>query len=167
MVEKITPQAREYRRTQVEYLLIAGVPFRQIAERLGVNKNTVLADSKAVRAGWARARVEAYDRYAAEELVRLAALQRAVWIDAMAGNIKAVHIALRISDQRCRLLGLYAPLHVDVQDERLQSKPEFDREVKELLARLDAADAAAVEAEAKALLTGYENHGEGLNDHGS
>jgi hypothetical protein len=63
------------------------------------------------------------------------------------------------------MLGLYAPLHLDVQDERLQSKEDFDKEVREHLARLDAAhaaaDAAAVEAEATAILArGSKNSGE-------
>jgi hypothetical protein len=147
-----TPAERDDRRRKVEYLLIAGTTINKMAAEVGVNRKTVLRDVKAVRTEWGRARVEAYDRYAAEELVRLAKLQEAVWTDAMAGNIKAVVVALRISDQRCRMLGLYAPLHLDVQDERLQSKSDFDREIKEHLARLDAADAAAIQAEAEALL---------------
>jgi hypothetical protein len=105
----------------------------------------------------------AYDRYAAEELVRLAKLQEAVWTDAMAGNLKAMGVALRISDQRCRMLGLYAPLHLDVQEDRLQSRDDFDRQVKEHLARLDAADAAAMQAEADALLADDENRRGGPN----
>jgi hypothetical protein len=155
------PAERDDRRRKVEYLLIAGATTNKIAAAVGVNRKTVLLDAKAIRAEWGRARVEAYDRYAAEELVRLAKLQEAVWTDAMAGNIKAVGVALRISDQRCRMLGLYAPLHLDVQDDRLQSREDFDREVREHLARLDAADAAAVEAEARAIVTGERLNGDG------
>jgi hypothetical protein len=53
---------------------------------------------------------------------------------------------LRVCDQRARLLGLYAPVPLDVHDDRLQSREDFDREIKERLARLDAAAAAAIQA---------------------
>jgi hypothetical protein len=156
MAKPPTPVERDERRRKVEYLLIAGTTTNQIAAVVRANRKTVLLDAKAIRAEWGKARVEAYDRYAAEELVRLNTLQHAVWSEAMAGNVKAVGMALRISDQRCRLLGLYAPLHVDVKEERVQSKSDFDHGVQELLARIDAADAAAVQAEAEALLAAGE-----------
>jgi hypothetical protein len=166
MAKRATPIERDERRRKVEYLLIAGTTTNQIAAAVGVNRKTVLLDTRAIRAEWARARVEAYDRYAAEELVRLTKLQEAVWRDAMAGDIKAVGMALRISDQRCRLLGLYAPTKLNVSDERMQSKEAFDHEVQELLARLNAADLAARQAEADALLAGDENRREGLDEDG-
>jgi hypothetical protein len=154
MAKRASPAERDERRRKVAILLIAGVATNNIAETVGVNRKTVLLDSKAVRAEWARARIEAYDRYAAEQLVILAEVQRANWEATMRGDTKASTTVLRVCDQRARLLGLYAPLHLDVQDERLQSKSDFDREIKEHLARLDAADAAAAEAEARAILAG-------------
>ncbi len=152
MAKRATPVERDERRRKVAILLIAGVTTNNIAETVGVNRKTVLLDSKAVRTEWARARIEAYDRYAAEQLVILAEVQRANWEATMRGDTKASTTVLRVCDQRARLLGLYAPLHLDVQDERLQSKSDFDREIKEHLARLDSADAAAAEAEARAIL---------------
>ena len=166
MARRATPVERDERRRKVEYLLVAGTSTNQIATVVGANRKTVLQDATAIRVEWRRARIEAYDNYAAEELVRLAALQRAVWADAMRGDLKAVAEARRISDQRCRLLGLYAPLHVEVQDERLQSKSDFDQEVHELLARLDAADAATVQAEADALLADDKGDQEKLDGDG-
>lgn len=166
MARRATPVERDERRRKVEYLLIAGTTTNQIAAVVGANRKTVLQDATVIRAEWRRARVEAYDNYAAEELVRLAALQRAVWADAMRGDLRAVAEARRISDQRCRLLGLYAPLHVEVQGERLQSKSAFDQEVHELLARLDAADAAIMQAEAQALLASEEDGGHRLGGDG-
>jgi hypothetical protein len=64
----------------------------------------------------------------------------------MRGDIKASTTVLRVCDQRARLLGLYAPVPLDVHDDRLQSREDFDREIKERLARLDAAAAAAIQA---------------------
>lgn len=53
-----------------------------------------------------------------------------------------------------------------MSDERLQSRDDFDRQVKEHLARLDAADAAAMQAEADALLADDENRRGGPNGNG-
>jgi len=166
MAKRATPVERDERRRKVAILLIAGVTTNNIAETVAVNRKTVLLDAKAIRAEWARARVEAYDRYAAEQLVILAEVQRANWEAAMRGDAKASTTVLRVCDQRARLLGLYAPLHLDVRDERLQSKSDFDREIKEHLARLDAADAAAAEAEARAILARDKDGRKGLSADG-
>ena len=165
MAKRAPPAERDERRRKVAILLIAGATTNSIAATVGVNRKTVLLDAKAVRGEWARARIEAYDRYAAEQLVILGEVQRANWEATMRGDTKAATTVLRVCDQRARMLGLYAPLHLDVQDERLQSKEDFDKEVREHLARLDAAhaaaDAAAVEAEATAILArGSKNSGE-------
>ena len=73
---------------------------------------------------------------------------------------------LRVCDQQARLLGLYAPVPLDVHDDRLQSREDFDREIKEHLGRLDAADAAAMQAEADALAAGDRNRREEFNGDG-
>ena len=170
MAKRAPPAERDERRRKVAILLIAGATTNSIAATVGVNRKTVLLDAKAVRAEWARARVEAYARYAAEQLVILAEVQRANWEATMRGDTKAAATVLRVCDQRCRMLGLYAPLHLDVQDERLQSKSDFDREIKEHRARRDAAhaaaDAAAVEAEATAILARDKDGREGLSADG-
>jgi len=166
MAKRATPVERDERRRKVAILLIAGVTTNNIAETVAVNRKTVLLDSKAIRAEWAAARIEAYDRYAAEQLVILAEVQRANWEATMRGDTKASTTVLRVCDQRARLLGLYAPLHLDVRDERLQSKSDFDREIKEHLARLDAADAAAAEAEARAILARGKDGRDGLSAYG-
>jgi hypothetical protein len=152
MAKRATPVERDERRRKVAYLLIAGVTTNKIAETVAVNRKTVLLDAKAIRAEWARARIEAYDRYAAEQLVILAEVQRANWEATMRGDTKASTTVLRVCDQRARLLGLYAPAKLDVQDERMQSRAAFEDEVQSLLAKLDAADPAAMQAEAAGTL---------------
>jgi transposase len=109
MAKRATPVERDERRRKVAILLIAGVTTNNIAETVAVNRKTVLLDAKATRAEWAAARIEAYDRYAAEQLVILAEVQRANWEATMRGDTKASTTVLRVCDQRARLLGLYAP----------------------------------------------------------
>jgi hypothetical protein len=170
MARAETPVLRDDRRRRVEHLLIAGTPITRIAQAIGVNYKTALHDSMVIRQEWARARIDAYDKHAAEELVRLAKLQEAVWTAAMdvsrntepeGGatdlNVRRFRLACvaearRISDQRSKLLGLYAPIKLDVQDERVQSRSAFEEEVSTLLARLDAVDTAAVAEQAEAAL---------------
>ena len=72
MAKRATPVERDERRRKVAILLIAGVTTNNIAETVAVNRKTVLLDAKAIRAEWAAARIEAYDRYAAEQPVILA-----------------------------------------------------------------------------------------------
>ena len=86
MAKRAPPAERDERRRKVAILLIAGATTNSIAATVGVNRKTVLLDAKAVRAEWARARVEAYARYAAEQLVILAEVQRANWEATMRGD---------------------------------------------------------------------------------
>lgn len=56
----------------------------------------------------------AVDEYRGLEAARLNELQRAVWPLAVAGDIAAVTACIRIIDRRAKLLGLDAPVLVDV-----------------------------------------------------
>lgn len=102
----------------------------------------------------------------------LGALQRSLWTAALGGSttqpveltehIRAAEAVRRISDQRSKLLGLYAPLRVNVRDEALQSHDDFDESVKVALDKMNAADRERINAEAAAFLAGAEaaHHGE-------
>ncbi len=163
------PAERDERRRKVAHAMVAGATVNQMAEVLHVNRTTVLADMKVVRDDWKRERLGAFERLSAEVLVRLDKLHEAVWKDALSTTItfeqriRAVAMALKITDQVSKLVGLYAPLRLDVRDDRMQSREDFDREVREHLARLDAADAGAVEAEARAILEGARSNGDHPN----
>lgn len=91
-------------------LRAAGLTYRQIGETLGIDY------------GWARelviraldeAKYEAADVMRTEEGDRLNRLQRAVWQDALNGNLRAIDRVLKIMERRARLFGLDAPQRVD------------------------------------------------------
>lgn len=84
-------------------LFMAALSYDAIAERLGC---TVEEATDAVRAAIAASSV-AMDQTSARivELERLDALHRAVWAKALRGDVAAVDRALRIQEQRQRLLG--------------------------------------------------------------
>lgn len=52
------------------------------------------------------------------ELERLQIMHRAVWEAAAAGNHAAIAVVQRLMDHRDKLLGLYAPVLVEVDDKR-------------------------------------------------
>lgn len=120
--------ARAHRRAEAVRLRAEGLTIRQISARLDVSVGTVHADlDRALR----DVPAEDVDALRAVELDRLDALHRAVWEEALQGNLGAVDRALRISAQRCRLMGLDAPQRVAMTSTDLD---------------LDAAVAALVEA---------------------
>lgn len=84
-------------------LFMAALSYDAIAERLGC---TVEEATDAVRGAIAASSV-AMDQTSARvvELERLDALHRAVWAKALRGDVAAVDRALRIQEQRQRLLG--------------------------------------------------------------
>jgi hypothetical protein len=79
------------------------------------------------------------------ELNRLDQLQAAIMSSAMRGDAKAVSAALKIMDHRAKLLGLYAPSQVKVNDWRTEilemvkagkiSREDAEKELGEDLAR--------------------------------
>lgn len=85
-------------------LRASGATYRQIAEALGIDKMTawrlVQEESQQLIRESAREALEL-------ELLRLDRLLMAVWADAIQGDHAAIASALKISDMRCRLLGLY------------------------------------------------------------
>ena len=86
-----------------------GLPYSAIAERLGVAKNTAhrLVVQSLDRTATALGESTAVLREI--ELERLDDLLAAVWPSAIAGDLPAVAMALRVAERRARLLGLDAP----------------------------------------------------------
>jgi hypothetical protein len=99
----------EYRRTRVAGLLLSGIALADIAQILGVGQHTIKSDEKAIRAAWIQARLDAYERYQAEELAKLRLLERAVMKGALEGKNFSVDRVLAIMDRRAKMLGLDAP----------------------------------------------------------
>lgn len=99
---KRTPLTVE-RTSRALELRYAGMTYEQIAEVLEVNKSTAY---RLVESGLERTLEEPAAHLRELEAGRLDALQRAVWAKAMKGDLWAVDRALRITEQRSKLLGL-------------------------------------------------------------
>lgn len=103
--------ARDKQRRALE-LRTEGRTLDQIADELGYASKS--GASKAITAALDRHEAAAVDEYRDLEAARLNELQRAVWPLAVTGDIAAVTACVRIIDRRAKLLGLDAPVLVDV-----------------------------------------------------
>lgn len=134
MPRPATPDERDDRRTKVATLLLAHATQGQIGTMLGVSRQTVNADVKAIRQQWREERAEAYDRYVAEDVKRLEALERAIWPQAMGGKLLAVDRVLAIISQRSQLIGTEAPIKARVE---VVTEDVIDAEIRRLEAELE------------------------------
>lgn len=95
---------------QAAHLRASGATYREIGEALGIDhtwaRTLVL---KALEA----ATYEAADMMRTQEGQRLDRMQRAVWRDAVSGNVAAIRTVLQIMDRRSKLFGLDSPVKVD------------------------------------------------------
>lgn len=109
------------RRDQVIQLRRAGLSIRDIAARVNADPKTVHADIKTMLADAIRENVDNADQLRALEIERLDRVMLGLSplvFPSKGGatpDLKAVDRYLRISEQRARLLGLYAPVKQDVQ----------------------------------------------------
>ncbi|EHK82144.1 hypothetical protein [Rhodococcus pyridinivorans] len=90
-----------------------GQTWQEIADQLGYADRS--GARKAVERLLDRTEFESVDEYRVLESDRLDALHAAYWTAALAGNLDAAKLVLRISAQRCRLLGLDLPTRVAVE----------------------------------------------------
>jgi hypothetical protein len=104
------------RRVRAVELRAAGLTYEQIAAELGyASRGTVYRIvSEALQAQT----VEGVDQLRSVEVERLDTLQHGVWQKAMAGDVHAGSLAVRIIMARCRLLGLVGPGLLRAQDPR-------------------------------------------------
>jgi len=133
----VTDAEREDRRRKVATLLLANRTQTEIAQLLGVSRQTVNYDVKAIRDEWRAERIEAYERYRAEDMKRLEALERALWPDAMQGKWLAIDRILAIISQRAKLLGTEAPQRSTVT---VITEDLVDAEIRRLEAQLGEFD---------------------------
>lgn len=95
------------KRAKVVEAVAAGATYEEAAKQAGYATR-----SGAYKGFWKAVNgreAEAVDDLRTLEVLRLDALQVALWDDAMAGDVKALNAALRIILQRSRLLGLDKP----------------------------------------------------------
>ena len=102
------------RRKRALDLRLAGVSYRAIAKQEGVSHGTIISDVQSALAEIPRQSAEELRQ---TETERLDQLQRAVWPEALKGNLGAVDKAVKIIDRRARLLGLDAPQQVQVSSD--------------------------------------------------
>jgi hypothetical protein len=129
-------------------LLLARVPIHRIAQQLHVSPRTIEKDVEIVRQEWRSERVNAYEKYMAEDLQRLAALEKAMWVKAMEGSHLAVDRVLAIIVQRGKLLGLEAPIRAEVTVLTEQTVDDAIRRLQDELEQRRAGGGAPIEAEA-------------------
>lgn len=92
------------RKARAVELALGGNSYDKIAAEVGyANRGTAW---RTVHNALRERTDDAVDLYRSQEIERLDRLQRAVWADAMAGDVRATNAVLRIIDQRVRLLGL-------------------------------------------------------------
>jgi hypothetical protein len=96
-------QALQYRR--------AGLSIRAIASRLDVSVFTIHEDIKAMLAEAIKENVDNAEQMRTLELDRLDDMLLRIQSQVIKGDLKAIDRALRISEQRAKLLGLYAPIN--------------------------------------------------------
>lgn len=114
----------ERRREQVAYLVMAHVPYREIAEMLGIGRSTVGDDVKQIRRLWQANAARHYSEHVAEEMAKLDAVERA-WMpkatpmhplhspEEVAAAEAATRVLDRVARHRARILGLNAPVRID------------------------------------------------------
>ncbi|MCD2116737.1 MULTISPECIES: hypothetical protein [Rhodococcus] len=90
-----------------------GHTWQEIADQLGYADRS--GARKAVERLLDRTEFESVDEYRVLESDRLDALHAAYWTAALAGDLDAAKLVLRISAQRCRLLGLDLPARVSIE----------------------------------------------------
>ena len=101
---------RAERRSRAVDLRREGLTLMEVANELGVSVYTAWNDIQTAVRDIPK---EEADLLRRQEADRLDNLQRAVWDDAIAGDLHAVDRVLKIIERRCRLLGLDAPTRIE------------------------------------------------------
>lgn len=134
-------EERDLRRLLIAEMLLAHMPYRTIAEHVGISKSQVEREVRKIRSGWRERTAHSYESHVDEEVAKIDALERAVLPYALATgagfSLDAVDRALRLMDRRARLLGLDQPtkatLTVELPD--LEAKKQRGRELLDEVAR--------------------------------
>ena len=96
----------QYRAARAVEMRMAGAEYDQIAKELGFANRS--GAWKAVQRSLRHQVVENAETYRAQTLLDLDIMFERNWPRAVFGQLSAIDKCLRISDQRSRLLGLYA-----------------------------------------------------------
>lgn len=122
------------RRTEALSLRMAGLTYQQIGERLGISPDGA---RDLVQRTLHRAEMRSVESLRELENTRLDRIQAGLWTKALEGDVQAVDAILRISAQRAKLNGLYAPSKLDVnmgvRVEMQQALSELESLVMEII----------------------------------
>lgn len=127
------------RERQALELRKAGATLDAIARQLGYADPS--GAHRAITRAIERIPAQAVNEFRAVDVERLDRLFLAVWQPALAGDLKALDRALRILDQRAKLLGLNTPVKAEM-DVTVTERSAVDIELAELLNEVKARNAA-------------------------
>lgn len=102
---------RSARRVEAMAMRLAGFTGVQIGQRLGVSESQV---SGLINGTLQRAENQTVAEMREIENQRLDRAQLAVWQEVLRGDLKAIDVFLKISQQRSKINGLYAPTKIDM-----------------------------------------------------
>lgn len=128
------------RRKQVATLLLNRTPQRDIAKALNVSAATVSGDVTAVKKEWMQESQAAIEGHIAHELAAMNADERMLRGRLIAtndtdGKLRVYDRILKLMEQRRKLLGLDAPLRLELaRAEAMKLAKEYDLDPDELLA---------------------------------
>jgi transposase len=105
-------ELHQARRAEALTLLLAGMSFEQVGDRLGITKQ---AARDMVHRSLDVAESRAVDEMRELENARLDRAQTAIWTKVLNGDLKALDAFLKISQRRARLNGLDAPTKIDLK----------------------------------------------------
>lgn len=126
-------QQRERRAVE---LALAGHTYNEIAEQCGYASRSGAWD--AVHRLLGREAAASADQLRNQDGARIERLILTHWQDAIAGDVKATDVILRLLARKARLFGLDAPLVADVT-----VRNEVDEQIRQLAAELEAKASAA------------------------
>lgn len=108
---------RDARRVRVMRMFNSGMTRTAIADRVGVSAGTVTRDIEHMLREYLAVPTE---QYVARQLSQIEDLRRAVYANALQGDLDAFDRAVRLMDREAKLLGLDAPsravVHVSNED---------------------------------------------------
>ncbi len=134
MPNNAVPQPEDRVRAQKAVdLRLAGLTYAAIAESLDYADES--GPRKAVNNLLTKVEHESVAEMRKVEGLRLDRLQRAVWVNAVGGDVDAIKTALQITDRRTRLFGLNAPMALRVTEEITDE--EFAEKMADLIGALE------------------------------
>lgn len=110
---RASPVSRARRRTRVLELRAAGLTEEQIAQNVGITQQSVSQIIQRALENMANDSAEKVEQIRAMKLFELDQLKRAIWGEALKGNLKAVREAVKIIQVQAKISGAEAPMKVE------------------------------------------------------